>query len=145
MFVDISGKKVLVVGGGAVALRRIRTLLRFGAKISVIAPSLCEELFAFAREGRVEARNREYEGGDVGGMDLVIAATDQKEVNRRVREACREQGIPVNVADDKELCDFYFPSVVMTEDVVVGINSGGTDPGKVKETRGKIEKSLSSS
>ena len=129
MFVDLTGKNVLVAGGGRIALRRVTTLLRFGAAIRVVAPQLCVE-------------RRRYRKGDARGADLVLAATDSREVNRAVQAECRESGIPVNVADDRNLCDFYFPSVVMTDDVVIGINSGGTDPGKVKGTRKLIEKAL---
>ena len=94
------------------------------------------------RQGRICVEQRKYRNGDAEDADLVLAASDSREVNRAVHAECRERGIPVNVADDKNLCDFYFPSVVMTEEVVVGINSGGTDPGKVKETRKSIEKTL---
>ena len=67
--------------------------------------------------------NREYQEGDAKGADLVIAASNCREVNRRVYEECQKAHIPVNTADDRELCDFYFPSVVLTEDIVIGLNS----------------------
>ena len=140
MFVDLNGKKVLTAGGGRIALRRVRTLLRFGARIHVTAPDLCEELAELEDQGRITADRREYRMGDAEGYDLVLAATNSRAVNRMIWEECRGRGVTVNVADDKSLCDFYFPSVVMTDDVVIGINSGGTDPGKVKETRREIER-----
>ena len=142
MFVDLTGKNVLVAGGGRIALRRVTTLLRFGAAIRVVAPQLCGALEGLEKEGRICVERRRYRKGDARGADLVLAATDSREVNRAVQAECRESGIPVNVADDRNLCDFYFPSVVMTDDVVIGINSGGTDPGKVKGTRKLIEKAL---
>lgn len=140
MFVDLNGKKVLTAGGGRIALRRVRTLLRFGARIHVTAPDLCEELAELEDQGRITADRREYRMGDAEGYDLVLAATNSRAVNRMIWEECRGRGVTVNVADDKSLCDFYFPSVVMTDDVVIGINSGGTNPGKVKETRREIER-----
>ena len=73
----------------------------------------------------------------------MLAATDDRDLNRNIWKSCREQGIPVNTADDKSLCDFYFPSVIVTEDVVIGINSGGSDPGKVKATRQRLTEYLS--
>lgn len=142
MFVDLTGKKVLTVGGGRIALRRVKTLLRFGAVIRVIAPELCAELADLRDGGLICAECRKYRKGDAEGADLVLAASDSREANHAVYEECRERRIPVNVADDRTLCDFYFPSVVMTDEVTVGINSGGTDPGKVKETRKIIEKVL---
>ena len=128
MFVDLSGRQVTVVGGGSVALRRSETLLYFGVDIKVIAP-----------EGKVVLCNREYQEGDAKGADLVIAASNCREVNRRVYEECQKAHIPVNTADDRELCDFYFPSVVLTEDIVIGLNSIDHDPKKVKEARKIIE------
>lgn len=139
MFVDISGKKILVIGGGNIALRRVRTLLKFGADVQVISPLLKEELAELKQQGKITVEQRYYAAGDVQGSDIVLAASDSPAVNHGVWEECRKAGIPVNVADSRELCDFYFPSVVMTEEVVIGINSGGSDPGKVKETRRKIE------
>ena len=142
MFINIADKKILVAGGGTIALRRIRTLLKFGADIHVIAPELCEELTQLEEEGKIKAEHREYRTGDIRGAQIVLAATDDHEVNRKIWEECRAAGIIVNVADDKELCDFYFPSVVMTDEAVIGINCGGMNHAKVKETRIKIEKAF---
>lgn len=142
MFIDLTGKNIMVAGGGTIALRRVRTLLKFGADIHVIAPELCEELVQMEKEGKITAEYREYRTEDIDGARIVLAATDDHEVNRRIWEECQASGIIVNVADDKSLCDFYFPSVVMTDDTVIGINCGGMDHAKVKETRIRIEKAL---
>lgn len=139
MFIDLTDKKILVAGGGTIALRRIRTLLKFRADIRVIAPELCEELAQLEEGGKIAAERREYRTSDIDGVYIVLAATDDHEVNRRIWEECRAAGVTVNVADDRSLCDFYFPSIVMTEDTVIGINCGGEDHAKVKETRIKIE------
>ena len=139
MFIDLTDKKILVAGGGTIALRRIRTLLKFRADIRVIAPELCEELAQLEEEGKIAAERREYRTSDIDGVQIVLAATDDHEVNRRIWEECRAAGVTVNVADDRSLCDFYFPSIVMTEDTVIGINCGGEDHAKVKERRIKIE------
>ena len=140
MFIDLTRKKILVAGGGAIALRRVRTLLRFGADIQVTAPELCEEMERLEKEKKITAKHREYRSGDIDGMQIVLAATDDRAVNRRIREDCQSAGIMVNVADDRSLCDFYFPSVVMTEDAVIGISGDGSDHAGVKEARRRIEK-----
>ena len=142
VFIDMADKTVLIVGAGKIALRRVRTLLKFGADIHVIAPELCEELVQMEEEGKITAEYSAYRTGDIDGAQIVLAATDDHEVNRRIWEECRAAGVIVNVADDKSLCDFYFPSVVMTDDTVIGINCGGMDHAKVKETRIKIEKAV---
>ncbi len=139
MFVNLTEKRVLIAGGGKIALRRARTLLRFGASVHVTAPKLCRELEEMEGEGLITTEHRPYQTGDVEGYDLVLAATDDRTVNRKIWEECRERKIMVNVSDDKALCDFYFPSVVMTEDAVIGINSGGDDPAGTKTLRAKIE------
>ena len=108
MFVDLSGRQVTVVGGGSVALRRSETPLYFGVDIKVIAPEIRSEFYRLDSEGKVVLCNREYQEGDAKGADLVIAASNCREVNRRVYEECQKAHIPVNTADDRELCDFLF-------------------------------------
>lgn len=145
VFINMAGRLVLVAGGGRIALRRVMTLLQFGAQIRVVAPEFCEELTELEKAGGIHAEHRTYQPGDIQGAAFVIAATDSREVNRQIREECRTEGIPVNVSDDRDLCDFYFPSVVMTEEAVIGISSGGDAPGRTKEIRRKIEETLGQS
>ena len=80
--------------------------------------------------------------GDCKGADLVLAATNQREVNHAVFEECEEYGIPVNVADCKEECRFYFPGLVREGDLVIGVTSSGTDPAQVKHTVQRIREML---
>lgn len=145
MFVDISEMKIIVVGGGMIATRRIKTLLQFASDITVIAPDVTDSLKLLETEGKICLLHREYQEGDILDADMVLAATDDKELNQKIAQECRkkepESGkrILLSVASDRELCDFYFPSVIKQDDIVVGINSGGKDPGKVKRVREKIE------
>lgn len=140
MFIDLTDRKIFVAGGGRIARRRIEALVKFGADIHVAAPQVCPEIALLAEEGKIKILLREYRPSDLDGMEFAIAATDDREVNRAVYAECRKRGIPVNVADDKTLCDFYFPALVLTDDVVIGIGSGGENPGRVKEVRKRIEK-----
>ena len=140
MFIDLTDRKIFVAGGGRIARRRIEALVKFGAGIHGAAPLVCPEIALLAGEGKIKTVLREYRPSDLEGMDFAIAATNDREVNRAVYAECRKVGIPVNVADDKTLCDFYFPALVLTDDVVIGIGSGGESPGKVKEVRQRIEK-----
>lgn len=145
MFFDISEKNILVVGGGKVAARRVRTLLRFTERLTVLAPQFDEEL----RKLQKEIQNQELnliqspftpeKESLLDDMDIVLAATNCREVNQRIVALCREKQILVNTADDKYACDFYFPSIIEKDDIVMGINSGGKNPGKVKEMRSLIE------
>ena len=140
MFIDLTDRKIFVAGGGRIARRRIEALVKFGADIHVAAPRVCPEIALLAGEGKIKTVLREYPSSDLDGMEFAVAATDDREVNRAVYAECRKRGIPVNVADDKTLCDFYFPALVLTDDVVIGIGSGGESPGRVKEVRQRIEK-----
>lgn len=118
LFVSLEGKRVVIVGNGAIARRRAATLLPFGCRVVLIAPE-GQEL-----EGAQWLR-RPYEPGDCRGADLVVAATNRLEVNRQVEQECRELGVPVNRADCKEACDFYFPAVIRQGDVVIGVTASG--------------------
>ena len=142
MFIDLTDRKIFVAGGGRIARRRIEALVKFGADIHVAAPRVCPEIALLAGEGKIKTVLREYRPSDLDGMEFAIAATDDREVNRAVYAECRKRGIPVNVADDKTLCDFYFPALVLTDDVVIGIGSGGESPERVKEVRQRIEKEV---
>ena len=145
LFVDLSEKNIVVVGGGTVAARRVETLLTFAGHITVIAPKLQAALVKLETEGKITCLHREYREGDINGAHLVLAATDDREVNRSVKEECRALGqkcgghILFNAADDRSRCDFYFPAVVQKDEIVIGINSGGKNPGKVKEIRKQLE------
>lgn len=143
MFVDISDKKIVVVGGGTVAARRVKTLLDFAEDITVVSPEICEKLRALREGSGLRVIERGWRQEDLAGAQIVLAATDQKEVNAKIVRYCREHRIPVNTADDKSLCDFYFPSIIKEDPVIIGINSGGISPAKVKETRQKLERALS--
>lgn len=139
MFVDLAGRQITVIGGGNIALRRVETLICFGADIKVIAPDIKSEFYDLESEGKLAYFVREYQEGDIEGADLVIAASNCAEVNQRVYEDCKKAAVLVNTADDRKRCDFYFPSVVVTEEVVIGLNSITHDPKKVKEARKMIE------
>lgn len=145
IFTDISAKKILVVGGGNIAQRRVNTLLPFDAVITVIAPHITDHLARLEEEGKINCLHKSYESGDIAGADMVLAATDNPQLNRAIFKECREEerkkrkSILVNVADDKTLCDFYFPSVIHKDDFIVAISSGGEAPGRVKVLRKKLE------
>ena len=120
LYVDLSEKNILIAGGGRIASRRARVLQQFAGQITVVAPQFAETLRALGETGRVRLIRRTFDVGDLEGRDLVFAATDDKELNRQIFQACKERGIPVNVCSDQTLCDFQFPSVVIDGDVVIG-------------------------
>lgn len=136
MFISLNGKRGVVIGGGTIAFRRISTLLEFGCDLTVIAPKLCPSLEQLVQNlpERIHWECREYAPGDLEGAFLAVAATDQREVNHQVFLECRKSGVLASIADRKEECDFYFPAVIRQDTMVVGVNGGGTDHKKVRQT-----------
>lgn len=121
MFVDIQKKDVLVIGGGNIAQRRVDTLRWFGCHITVVAPE------AGKLPDGVDWQQRTWQPEDCHGKALVVAATNDRRINHAAAQVCREQNIPISVADCKEECTFYFPAVAVKGSVVAGISASGTD------------------
>ena len=130
LFVDLEGRQVLVVGGGKIAVRRVRTLLEFGCQITVVSPEVGEEL----RE-KVLWKKKRYDETDLESLGNVgeasrfifVLAAAAPEVNEKIVCDCRKKKIPVNNASNRDQCDFYFPGIAKDGDTVVGITSGGGD------------------
>ena len=121
LFIDVAGKRAVIIGGGAVACRRAGVLARFGAEVTLIAPR-CKPL-----EGSIEWLRRPYSPGDLAGAVLAVAATDDRSVNRAVGEEARALGIPVSVADAPQECTFFFPAVCTGDNIVAGVAGRGDD------------------
>ena len=138
MYTDILDFKILMVGGGAIALRRLKTLQMFHEHITVISLSVCKGIEDMVLDGFVTWISRSYVPGDLKDFDMVLAATDNREVNHAVFLEARREKMPVNISDCKEECSFYFPSVIKDGDIVIGVTSGGTDHKKTKQTADRI-------
>lgn len=136
LFLDLSGKPVLVVGGGRVARRRIDALLDFGARVTVISPTL------LGTQAGLCWLRRPFEPGDTAGAALVVAATDSRAVNRQVGREARSRGIPVSVADAASECSFYFPALCRGERVLAGVCSRGADHAAVARAAAAIRLKL---
>ncbi|HES75505.1 MAG TPA: uroporphyrinogen-III C-methyltransferase [bacterium] len=128
IFMNIKDRPALVVGGGTVAARKAELLLLAGAKVTVIAPRVRNEMQRMIEAGRVTWREQGFGPGIVRGFRLVIAATDNAAVNRLVFEECERHAIPVNVADQPELCSFILPSIVERGSITIAVSTGGRSP-----------------
>ncbi|MEW6680537.1 MAG: bifunctional precorrin-2 dehydrogenase/sirohydrochlorin ferrochelatase [bacterium] len=137
IFLDIEGKRCVVVGGGKVAKRKIKGLLRAKADVVVISPDLDEEL-----KKKVLWIEREYKNGDLNGSFIAIAATNNKEINQMVYNEAENRGGLVNVGDSPNLCRFIVPSIIQKEDFTIAISSGGKNPSLAKKIRLKLEEAL---
>lgn len=128
MFVNLNGKRAVVVGGGTIATRRIRTLLLFGCEIIVIAPVLNDSIKLLLCENpKLVWKERVYQQNDCDGAFLVVAATNCRDINREIGQECQRKGIFVSVADRKEESNFYFPAIAVNGAIVAGITSSGTN------------------
>ena len=145
MFVDLSDKKIVVVGGGNIATRRVKTLLQFTRNITAVAPKTTMELHELGKAGYVNLINRPVKRSDFDMAYMVIAATNDWKLNDEIHRVCKEEGIYVNVADDKSKCDFYFPGVYMKDEVVVGITASGLNHKKARKVRVAIQEAMEES
>jgi precorrin-2 dehydrogenase/sirohydrochlorin ferrochelatase len=133
---DLHGKRVTVIGGGEVALRKVELLLGAGAAVTVVSPEVCPQLAAL---GGIELRQRPFRPDDLGGCRLAIAATDQPDVNLEVCREARERGVLVNVVDQPELCDFHVPASIRRGRLCVAISTGGASPALAQRLRRELE------
>ena len=140
LFVDMSGRKALVIGGGNIAERRIKVLAGFGAEITVIAPAVTGYIEQAASSQTLRLIRRTYQEGDITGLApfLVIAATDERQVNHAVMTEARNMNIQVSVADRSEECTFYFPAVAENETFIAGLVSKNGDHAGVRRMAEKI-------
>jgi len=144
LFVDMSGRKALVVGGGSVAERRVKNLASFGADITLISPKTTEYIERAASSNNIRLLKREYNDGDIAAVMpfLVIAATDARQVNHGVMAEAKSLNIHVSVADCCEECTFYFPAIAESGNYVAGLISKDGDHSGVKRTAEKIREAL---
>ena len=142
LFHKMQGKKILIVGGGKVAERKIRQLLPYNPAITLVAPETIGAISEFAAEGKIQMHKRGYQPGEAPKYDLVIAATDDNRINRQVRDDTSSAGILLNAVDIPELCDVYFGSVIRKGDLVFAIGSGGNAPFFTRAIRKKLESLL---
>ncbi|BBE51428.1 Siroheme synthase [Ferriphaselus amnicola] len=136
IFANVRNKPCLVVGGGEVAKRKAGVLLEAGAQVCVVAPEIDEEL---AQTPGIEAIHARFDVPHLDGMTLVIAATNDREVNKLVSALAQERNIPVNVVDDPELCSFIMPAILDRSPLMVAFSSGGASPVLTRMMRGKME------
>ena len=132
----------MVIGGGQVAFRKIRTLLDCGASVTVISPVLHPDLSELANKKSIQVIRRSYKSRDLKGAFIVIAATDTKETNRKVAKEAGRVGALVNVVDDPEPSDFIVPSVVRRGDLALAISTGGMSPALTRKIRTRLEDSF---
>ncbi len=138
-YLDVKARPCLVVGGGRVGTRKVRTLLACGAVVTVISPQVTTELAGLAEEGRIDLKRRDYRSTDLDDAFLVIGATDDQTFNRLIHgDAERAQRL-CNIADQPDLCNFVLPSIINRGDLSIAISTAGKSPAFAKHLRRQLE------
>ncbi|MGB5261912.1 MAG: siroheme synthase CysG [Gammaproteobacteria bacterium] len=139
IFLKVQDRPCLVVGGGKVAARKASLLQRAGAQVTVVAPEICDDLQHMTAQGEVAHARRAFRDSDIDDKALVIAATNDKDINRHVSSLAGDRHIPVNVADNPQLCNFIMPSVIDRSPVLVAVSTGGSSPVLARLLRARLE------
>ncbi|HKP77316.1 MAG TPA: bifunctional precorrin-2 dehydrogenase/sirohydrochlorin ferrochelatase, partial [Longimicrobiaceae bacterium] len=139
VMLDVSRLSVLVVGGGEVALRKVRALVEAGGRPEIVSPEVHPELLELIREHGLVWTQRAYEEGDARGFDLVFAATDSPDVNAHVARVAAEGRALVDVADEPRRSTFHVPACIRRDDVVVAFATGGASPLLARRLRERLE------
>lgn len=136
---DLQNAPCLVVGGGRVGERKIKTLLSCGAVVFLVSRDLTPELKELVAQGRVVWLGPTYETGHLENKRLIIGATDDQDLNQRLSREARERGIFCNIVDNPPLCDFILPSLLRRGDLTLSVSTGGKSPALAKKIRQKLE------
>ena len=142
LFFDLRARSVLLVGGGAAAARKLRLLLKAGAKVRLVASELDRETTDILANGGVSLVRHSFRPADLAGQSLVVAATGSDPIDSAVARAAEAAGLPVNVVDRPDLSSVIVPAIVDRDPVLVGISTGGSAPVLARRLRARIEASL---
>lgn len=152
LYIDISHKNILVIGGGRIADRRITTLLSFGPSITLLSPDASELLQSYAAEGKLEwvqdsfpnnpyrlpKNNAATSFMDFKKFDMILAATNKRKVNHAIYQLAKKESIPVNVCDCQAECDFFFPAIIESRHAVASVSANGRDHALVRKLAANI-------
>jgi len=138
IFVELAGRRCLVIGGGPEAQRKVEGLLAAGGRVNVVSPTLTDDLQRLLAEGSITHEEREYRPGDLEGYDVCMVATDDGLVNAEVAAEGKRVRVWVNAADDTENCDFILPAVIRSGDITLAASTGGASPALARRLREEL-------
>ena len=141
-FLDLNGKRTLIIGGGKIAGDKLSHMLDFTRDITIVAPQIDERVAALIERYDLQFHKRAYKRGDCRGYFIVIVAVDDLNVQKEVYEECQEIGALCNAVDSVEYCDFIYPSYIKEGDLVIAFSTSGASPSLAKYLRRAIQKLL---
>ena len=142
IFVDLSSKNVLFIGGGRITVRRIISIYEFAGSVTVVSPEAEPEIIKRADAGYIRYIRKRFDETDLDDADIVLVNTGHQGTDIRIAGMCRRRHLPVNVASDQTLCDFYFPGIIKKDSVVVGVTASGEDHHKAADVTARIRELL---
>jgi siroheme synthase-like protein len=142
IFLDIEDRDVVIIGGGNVCARKAETMLRYGARVTVVSPEFTDEIKVWARQGKIKVKHKAYDAGDLAGASIVIASTDETRVNEQVAADCRARKIPVNVVDVTPLCEFIVPAIVENGSIQIAVSTGGKSPALARTLKEDLQRMI---
>jgi siroheme synthase-like protein len=142
IYIDIEDRAVLIVGGGAVCARKAETMMRYGARVTIVSPEITEEIAAWEQSGVLAVHRKMYMESDLEGASIVIASTDDPCVNARVARDCRRRRIPVNVVDVTHLCEFIVPAIIEKGSIQIAISTGGKSPALARTLKEDLQRTI---
>lgn len=142
ILLNIRDKKCVVIGGGEIALRKVKTLLEYGACIEVISPVFCPELVQIAKKGKIKSYAKGYSSQDLKDAVIAIAATDDANINEKISIDARKYGVLINVVDKPQHSDFIVPSSMTRGDITIAVSTSGKSPALARKIRTELENKL---
>jgi siroheme synthase-like protein len=140
IYLDIEDRDVMIIGGGNVCARKAETMMKYGARVTVVSPKFTDEIQQWAREGKLSIRRKAYEESDVDGANIVIASTDDQRVNEQIAADCRKRRIPVNVVDVTPLCEFIVPAIIESGSIQIAVSTGGKSPALARTLKEDLQR-----
>lgn len=140
IYLDIEDHAVIIIGGGNVCARKAETMMKYGARVTIVSPEFTDEIEAWARDGQLALKRKRYDAGDLEGATIVIASTDDTSVNEQVAADCRARRIPVNVVDVTPLCEFIVPAIIDKGSVQIAISTGGKSPALARTLKEDLQR-----
>jgi siroheme synthase-like protein len=140
IYLDIENRNVVIIGGGNVCARKAETMMKYGARVTVMSPEFTEEIEQWAREGCLRIERKTYDPGDLDGANIVIASTDNSAVNEQIAADCRARKIPVNVVDVTPLCEFIVPAIIESGSIQIAVSTGGKSPAVARTLKEDLQR-----
>ena len=142
IYLDIEDRNVVIIGGGNVCARKAETMLKYGARVTIVSPEFTDEIEQWAREGSLAINRKRYEASDLDGANIVIASTDEQNVNEQIAADCRARRIPVNVVDVTPLCEFIVPAIIEKGSIQIAVSTGGKSPALARTLKEDLQRAI---